>query len=66
MGLNLRFNPCQPDCPERSRTCHARCEKYSRFHADNLKRNEKHIVESMVTSYIAESVRTNIDKNRRR
>lgn len=21
-------NPCKPDCPERSPTCHSECEKY--------------------------------------
>lgn len=26
-------NPCVKDCPERSATCHAYCEKYARFAA---------------------------------
>ena len=26
-------NPCVKDCPERSATCHADCEKYARFAA---------------------------------
>lgn len=29
--------PCK-DCPDRSQGCHARCEKYAAFHADNERR----------------------------
>lgn len=33
-------NPCVKDCPERSATCHADCEKYARFAAWCERRRE--------------------------
>lgn len=29
--MEARVNPCRPDCPERSATCHVECEAYNVF-----------------------------------
>lgn len=27
----MKENPCKPDCPDRSPTCHGTCKKYMEF-----------------------------------
>ena len=37
----MKITTCAPDCPERSPTCHATCEKYKAASEKNRKVNEE-------------------------
>jgi hypothetical protein len=34
-------NPCEKNCPNRSPTCHGKCEKYQLFFKERIKENEE-------------------------
>ena len=35
----MRENPCKPDCPKRSATCHGTCKDYKEWRAELDERN---------------------------
>lgn len=52
-GIEMVENPCARDCPDRTATCHAECEKYARFFAwreeQRKKRAEEKTLEEAAT-----------------
>lgn len=60
----MKSNPCKKDCPERSATCHATCEKYSEFSEENRKEKEKikkeNYIKNSLDSYEFENYRKRI------
>ena len=42
----LKAIPCSQDCPDRSPTCHAKCERYARYVDDCAKRRAKERADS--------------------
>lgn len=49
--------PCDADCPGRSATCHAECERYLLFAAENERNREDHHRRKKVYGYIRDAVR---------
>lgn len=49
-------NPCKPDCPERSPTCHSECERYIAYdilrdiYRDQVHREKERTYDLMQTS----------------
>lgn len=50
-------SPCKKDCPDRSATCHAKCEAYLKFLEHNAKERERIHVSKKVNGYIRDAVR---------
>lgn len=48
--------PCKPDCPDRSPTCHSECEKYLAYdilrdiYRDQVNREKERIYDFLLTS----------------
>jgi len=59
-------NPCVPNCPERSRTCHAECDRYTAFYASRRAANAANLEEKGVTAFRTEQVLKTIDRNEKR
>lgn len=38
--MKLSDNPCKPDCPKRSPTCHINCPEYAKFKVKRDKEKE--------------------------
>ena len=38
----MNGSPCK-DCPNRVLGCHSHCEKYQKFHKENVERNEERV-----------------------
>lgn len=38
--MKLSDNPCKPDCPKRSPTCHVSCPEYALYKEKKNKENE--------------------------
>lgn len=49
-------NPCKKDCPDRTATCHAECEKYLEYFAYCEERRNKHIKQHPIHQYIKDSM----------
>lgn len=49
-------NPCKKDCPDRSSTCHAECEKYLAFHEHNKREHAKNLMQSRINDYIQKEI----------
>ena len=43
-------SPCK-DCEDRHRNCHAHCDEYKAYHADNVRRNEERRRDQEVVKY---------------
>lgn len=60
-------NPCAPDCPDRSPTCHANCKAYLEYYAEQRKgdaeRQAKHGGNSSIVN--SRSYSRYIDKARK-
>lgn len=52
---NTKVNPCKPDCPLRSATCHAECEAYQLYRERRLQEYEQRAARRAVQD--AEAVR---------
>lgn len=51
-------NPCKRDCPERSPTCHAECERYFKWReackAEQAEKDKKRIAENNYYDHVRE------------
>ena len=60
----MNRSPCKRDCPDRSITCHAECEKYKAFQIERAKEKEWIREQNNTTSYRWE--RAHLEKVRRK
>ena len=58
-------NPCDPKCPERSATCHAKCGKYAEYVAWNEERKKAHVLENVHADGAKKTVTALLKKQRR-
>lgn len=47
-------NPCKRDCPDRSATCHAECERYAAYWKQKREENEKSHIEQRSVYHVRE------------
>lgn len=54
----MSSNPCVKDCPNRSATCHAECERYAAFAKEReavlAQKNKQQSIESRLDGYAVE------------
>lgn len=59
-------NPCTPDCPDRTPTCHSDCEKYGLYRIINIiNRDEKEKTNQLEHDLYCTSRHTKKQKRRR-
>lgn len=51
------MQPCKRDCPGRSPTCHAECEKYLQYAAENAAKRQERYLQGDVAGAVYESMR---------
>lgn len=59
-------NPCKPNCPERSQTCHSTCPDYIKFRKSLDERNKKIRNAKSMCDMLDEYVVRDIRKNKKR
>lgn len=50
-------SPCEPDCPKRGPTCHAKCKEYTTWQQNHFKELERQREQKKVDAALAEMSR---------